>query len=54
VVEWADRIHQALPANYQWETLKLIDDFQRDQMFVAHGNRPQALLTAFRKKVFGG
>jgi tRNA threonylcarbamoyladenosine biosynthesis protein TsaE len=54
LIEWADRIRDALPPRYIWATLKWIDEMQRDLMFVAHGDRPQAFLAAFRKKVFGG
>jgi tRNA threonylcarbamoyladenosine biosynthesis protein TsaE len=54
VVEWADRVQQALPSEHLWATLKYIDESQRDLLFVAHGKRPQALLAALRMKVFGG
>lgn len=53
VIEWADRIREALPSEYLWVTLKMIDDTQRDLMLVAHGSRYQAFLESFRKKVFG-
>lgn len=53
VVEWADRIQQALPEkhlsiNFQW-----IDAEQRDMMIKAHGQRYQELLTDFRRHVYG-
>jgi len=54
VIEWADRIQRALPAEYLWATLKIIDDTQRDLVFTAQGDRSQALLAVFRRKVFGG
>jgi tRNA threonylcarbamoyladenosine biosynthesis protein TsaE len=53
VIEWADRILEVLPGEYLWITLKLIDETQRDLMFVAHGDRYQAFLGSLRKKVFG-
>jgi len=53
VVEWADRIQQALPEkhlsiNFQW-----IDAEQRDMMIKAHGQRYQKLLNDFRRQVYG-
>jgi tRNA threonylcarbamoyladenosine biosynthesis protein TsaE len=53
VVEWADRIQQALPEkhlsiNFQW-----IDAEQRDMMIKAHGQRYQELLNDFRRHVYG-
>jgi tRNA threonylcarbamoyladenosine biosynthesis protein TsaE len=53
VIEWADRIRSVLPGECLWANLKLIDDFQRDLLFVASGRRSQAVLTALRKRVFG-
>jgi tRNA threonylcarbamoyladenosine biosynthesis protein TsaE len=54
VIEWADRIRLALPAMSLWATLKIIDDKQRDLMFLAQGMRYQTLLSVLRKKLFGG
>ena len=53
VVEWADRIQEALPvenllANFVW-----IDENQRDMVFIARGGRYQAILAALRKQIFG-
>ncbi len=53
VIEWADRIRQAIPGECLWATLKLISDFQRDLLFVAEGSRSRAVLAAFRKRVYG-
>ena len=53
VIEWADRIRSVMPGECLWATLKLINDFQRDLLFVADGSRSEAVLTAFRKRVFG-
>ena len=53
VIEWADRILEALPSEYLWVKLKLIDDSQRDLMLVAHGDRYEAFLGSLRKKVYG-
>jgi len=54
IVEWADRIEPALPANNLWVTMQWVDDYQRDLMFTAHGVRYQEMLAGFRKLVYGG
>lgn len=53
VVEWADRIETALPKERLWVGLRWIADEQRDMVFSAQGNRHLALLSAFRKSVYG-
>jgi len=54
VVEWADRVKAALPADILWVSLKYVDETQRDLVFSARGQRSQQLLIAFRKQVYGG
>ena len=53
VVEWADRIREALPDECLWVTLSWVDEGQRDLMLTARGLRYQALLTELRKQIFG-
>jgi tRNA threonylcarbamoyladenosine biosynthesis protein TsaE len=53
VVEWADRIRAALPAEYLWIVLRWVDFEQRDLVISARGSRYQALLHQFRRQVFG-
>ena len=53
VVEWADRIRTALPAEYLWIVLRWVDFEQRDLVISARGSRYQALLHQFRRQVFG-
>jgi tRNA threonylcarbamoyladenosine biosynthesis protein TsaE len=53
VVEWADRILGALPAQYLWITLQWVADNQRDLMLTARGPRYQDMLINLRKQVFG-
>jgi tRNA threonylcarbamoyladenosine biosynthesis protein TsaE len=53
VVEWADRIQDALPTERLSVAFHWIDDDQRDLMFTAFGIRYQALLNNFRRQVFG-
>jgi tRNA threonylcarbamoyladenosine biosynthesis protein TsaE len=53
VVEWADRIEPALPAENCWVSLRWIDENQRDLVFSARGKRYENLLSAFREQVYG-
>lgn len=53
VIEWADRIAQALPEERLQVVLHWIDEQQRDLLISAHGPRYQAMLMKFRKQVFG-
>ena len=53
VVEWADRIQDALPKEHLRVKMNWINDQQRDMMITAHGWRYETILTHFRKKVFG-
>lgn len=54
LIEWAERIKPALPAECLWVTLSYVDEKQRDITFTSHGDRCEGLLAAFRKQVFGG
>lgn len=53
VIEWADRIQEALPPERLWVVLHWIDDNQRDITFTATGPRYQALLLDLRKQIYG-
>jgi tRNA threonylcarbamoyladenosine biosynthesis protein TsaE len=53
VVEWAERIQEALPNEYLLVKLRWIDSFQRDMLISARGRRYQDLLTVFRRQVYG-
>jgi tRNA threonylcarbamoyladenosine biosynthesis protein TsaE len=53
VVEWADRIREALPQECLWVTLSWVDESQRDLMLTAKGSRYRDLLNELRKQVFG-
>jgi tRNA threonylcarbamoyladenosine biosynthesis protein TsaE len=54
LIEWADRICEALPVDFLSVKLTLVDENQRDLLIDAHGSRYETLLTAFRKGVYGG
>jgi len=53
VVEWAERIKAALPAEHLWVSLRWIDVSQRDMVFAARGPRYQQVLSSFRKQIYG-
>ena len=53
VVEWAERIEEALPDERLWITLQWVKDEQRDFVLSARGERYQNLLAAFRRRVYG-
>jgi tRNA threonylcarbamoyladenosine biosynthesis protein TsaE len=53
VVEWAERIREALPPEHLWVTLRWIDDEQRDLVFAARGSRYEGVVSAFKKQLFG-
>lgn len=53
VVEWADRIQEALPAENLTANFVWIDENQRDMIFTARGARYENMLAAIRKQIFG-
>lgn len=54
LIEWADRIRDALPAECLSIRLTYVDENQRDLLIDAHGRRYEILLEAFRKGIYGG
>ncbi len=53
VVEWADRIRQALPEECLTIRMRYVDEEQRDLVLTAHGTRYNAMLHEFRRQVYG-
>lgn len=53
IVEWADRIQEALPKDHLWIQLRWIDDNQRDLIFSAKGSRSRQLLSSLQQRIFG-
>jgi len=53
VIEWADRIQEALPREWLWVTLQWVDENQRDMVFTARGSRFFSLLNELRKHIYG-
>jgi tRNA threonylcarbamoyladenosine biosynthesis protein TsaE len=52
VVEWAERIQEALPGEALFMKLTWIDEFQRDMLVVAKGERYVEILKLLRKEIF--
>lgn len=53
LVEWADQVKEALPAEYLWIKMNLINDEQRDFIVHAKGERHKVLLEKFRGDIYG-
>ncbi len=53
IIEWAERIEDALPPEYLWVELRVVEDNRRNFMMEAMGTRYQKLLEQFRGAVFG-
>lgn len=53
VVEWADHIQSALPADNLWIELTWLAEEQRGLRISAHGRRYQEMIAQFRQVTFG-
>jgi tRNA threonylcarbamoyladenosine biosynthesis protein TsaE len=53
LVEWADRIQEALPDEYLWIKMQLINDEQRDFIVHATGERHKSILDRFKGEIYG-
>ncbi|GAP21788.1 tRNA (adenosine(37)-N6)-threonylcarbamoyltransferase complex ATPase subunit type 1 TsaE [Leptolinea tardivitalis] len=53
MIEWAERIKDALPHNALWINMTWMADEQRGLLFTAYGERSQVLMDQFKKKVVG-
>jgi tRNA threonylcarbamoyladenosine biosynthesis protein TsaE len=54
LVEWPERIREALPKECLSIGLRYVDEMQRGMVFSPHGEHYTVLLSHFRKLVFGG
>jgi tRNA threonylcarbamoyladenosine biosynthesis protein TsaE len=54
VVEWAERIEQALTSEGLWVHMQYIDETQRDLIFSARGKYYEEMIERLRKQVYGG
>ena len=53
VVEWADKIKDALPEGHLWMKMRSINDEQRDFVVNARGDRHKVLLEQLRGDIYG-
>jgi len=53
LVEWADRIEEALPEDFLWVNMRFINDEQRDFIVHARGDRHKKLLARLREDIYG-
>ncbi len=53
LVEWADKIEEALPEEFLWINMRFINDEQRDFIVHARGDRHKNLLERFREEIYG-
>ena len=54
VIEWPERIKEALPADCLWIDLSWVADEQREMRFSGKGERYKQMVLEFRRRVFGG
>lgn len=54
IVEWPERIIDALPKERLWIEMKVVDDTRRNISIEAEGKEHQALLDIFRSSMFKG
>ena len=54
VVEWAERVWGALPADHLQVVMRTVGENQRDMIISAHGLHYEGLMANFRKLVYGG
>lgn len=53
VIEWAEKIRDALPAERLWIALRHLGESKRGLLIEARGARYEELLNAFKKSAFG-
>ncbi|MGB7338206.1 MAG: tRNA (adenosine(37)-N6)-threonylcarbamoyltransferase complex ATPase subunit type 1 TsaE [Phototrophicaceae bacterium] len=53
IIEWAERIEDALPNNHLWVELGVVEELRRNFILEAKGKRYQDLVLAFRNAIFG-
>jgi tRNA threonylcarbamoyladenosine biosynthesis protein TsaE len=53
IIEWADRIEAALPAERFWMTLEWLDETRRRFLFSAQGEHYQEMMQSLRAQLFG-
>lgn len=54
VIEWPERVEEALPADRLWISLRWVDELRRGLQMEASGPRYERMLNQFRQSAFGG
>ena len=54
VIEWAERIREALPTEALWVQMRWVADEQRGMVLTASGERYTRMLAEFKRQVLGG
>lgn len=54
VIEWAERIAEALPTERLWLSLQVVEENRRTLALAGKGQRYEALITQFRRLAYGG
>jgi tRNA threonylcarbamoyladenosine biosynthesis protein TsaE len=54
VVEWSERIREAMPIEHLQVTMSYVDENCRDMILSAHGLRYEQMLADIRKQIYGG
>lgn len=54
IIEWPERIDEALPSDRLWVEMKWIADQKRGFVFHPKGERYEMMLEKFRRRAFGG
>jgi tRNA threonylcarbamoyladenosine biosynthesis protein TsaE len=53
VIEWAERIEDALPTDHLWIELRVVEETRRNFILEAKGEHYQKLVNEFRNAIFG-
>lgn len=53
VIEWAERIEDALPADHLWIELRVVEENRRNFILEATGQHYQKLVDDFKNAIFG-
>jgi len=53
LIEWAERILEAVPAQHLWIELRVIESTRRNLLFEGHGQRHTDLVSRFQENTFG-
>ncbi len=52
VIEWADKVHQAIPQESLWIILRYLDAKRREIVMKAQGNRYEKMIEELRRRLY--